>query len=176
LVAEYKRRGYAVLAQDECSTIVGWGNKSGWLPRGEEITVPTTLSGERFYTFGVLGHGLEFHTFYEKANGDNFLEFIGKVHRTFGRCVIFLDNASYHKSKAVRDAVGKFCGDVILEYFLPYTPDLNPVETQWREQKRHTAGRQYQGVKDMQRSIDTMYETGEIKTVKTYDYLTAPAT
>ena len=154
---------------------MGWGNKSGWLPRGEEITVPTTLSSKRFYTFGVLSSDQEFHTFYDSANGDNFLEFIKEVHKKFGKCVIFLDNASYHRSKTVREGVEKLGGDVILEYFLPYTPDLNPIETQWREQKRHTSGRQYQGAEDMQRSIDTMYETGEIKTVKTYDYLNVSA-
>ena len=137
MVAEYKHSGY----KDEYSTIVGWENKTGWFPRGEAITVPTILSGERFYTFGVLAPDREFHAFYEKANGDNFLDFIGKVYQTFGKCAIFLDNARHHKSKTVRDAVKEFCGDVILEYLLPYTPDLNPVETQWREQKRHTAGR-----------------------------------
>ena len=69
------------------------------------------------------------------------MDFVGKVYQAFGKCAIFLDNARHHKSKTVRDAVKEFCGDVILEYLLSYTPDLNPVETQWREQKQHTAGR-----------------------------------
>ena len=95
------------------------------------------------------------------------------MYKRFDKCVIFLDNASYHKSKTVR-GVEELGGDIILEYFLPYTPDLNPIETQW-EQKRHTSGRQYQDAEDMKRSIDTMYETGEIKTVKMYDYLNVSA-
>ena len=47
--------------------------------------MPTILSGERFYTFGVLAPDREFHAFYEKANGDNFLDFVGKVYQTFGK-------------------------------------------------------------------------------------------
>ena len=36
-----------------------------------------------------------------------------------------LDNASYHKSKAVREYVESAGGDVELEFLPPYTPQLN---------------------------------------------------
>ena len=36
-----------------------------------------------------------------------------------------LDNASYHKSKAVREYVESIGGDVELEFLPPYTPQLN---------------------------------------------------
>ena len=120
---------------------MGWGSKRGWLSTGVEITIPVTLSSERFYTFGVLSSDRQFHAFYDKANSDNFLDFLREVHKQFGKCVVFLDNASYHKSKAVLEGLEEFGGDIVLEYFPKYTPELNPVEPQWREQKRHTAGR-----------------------------------
>ena len=39
------------------------------------------------------------------------------VHKQFGKCVVFLDNASYHKSKAVLEGLEEFGGDIVLEHF-----------------------------------------------------------
>ena len=53
-------------------------------------------------------------------------------------------------------------GDVILEFFLLYTPELNPIEVQLRTQKRCTTNRIYKDTDEMQESIIRMYATGEI--------------
>ena len=46
---------------------------------------------------------------------------------------MFVDDPVHHKSAMIREA---FEGDVVLEYFPPYTPELNPVEVQWRVIKK----------------------------------------
>ena len=51
-----------------------------------------------------------------------------------------LDNASCHKSKAVMKYVESVGDDVELEFIPPYTPQLNPIETAWRDLKRRPAG------------------------------------
>ena len=119
----------------------------------------------------MLGKNILHHKFYEKANGESFLDFLKSVHKKFGKCVLFLDNANYHKSYDVRDGMADFGDDVVLEFFLPYTPELNPIEVQWRTQKRCTANRIYEDIDEMQESITRMYATGEIKPVKMHDYL-----
>ena len=168
---EYASKGYAILAEDECSTIMGWNDATGWLPKGLPITAPTTLSKQRFYTFGALGCGIVHYTFHDKANSDSFLEFLESAYDKFGKFVMFLDNASYHKSKKIQEGLKKFGNDIILEFFLPYTPELNPVEGQWKTQKQHVANRIYSSIKDMQEAIGRMYASGEIKVVKMHDYL-----
>ena len=85
---------------------------------------------------------------------------------------MYVDNASHRKSKKVQEALKSFGGNVLLKYFLPYTPELNPVETQWRGIKKGTANVLYEGTEEMQKSIRTMLGNGEIKIVKMASYLT----
>ena len=165
LIREYHSRGYTILTEDECSTIVGYSGATGWLLKGVKINVLSSLSSKRFYTIGVLGDGIEFHVFADKANSETFLDFLEKVHAKFGKVLIFLDNA---RSQTIQEGLEKFGEDVIL---LPYAPETNPSEGQWRIQKQHTANRGYESVEEMQESINCMYDTGEIKIAKMHDYL-----
>lgn len=171
LTRKYRSKGYTILTQDECSTIVGYSGATGWLLKGAKINVSSSLSSKRFYTIGVLGEGVEYHTFAEKANSETFVDFIKQVHAKFGKVLIFLDNASYHKSCDVKEGLEEFGKDVILEYLLPYAPETNPSEGQWKIQKQHTSNRGYEDVEEMQESINRMYRTGEIKLAKMHDYL-----
>jgi len=43
---------------------------------------------------------------------------------------IYLDNAGWHKSAAVKEYLDGHGGDVVLRHLPPYTPELNPVEVQ----------------------------------------------
>ena len=61
---------------------------------------------------------------------------------------------------------------MVLEYFLPYTPELNPVEVQWRGIKKGTANVLYGGTEEMQRSIQAMLGNGEVRIIKMVSYLT----
>ncbi len=47
--------------------------------------------------------------------------------------VIILDNASFHKGTAMREAVER-AGHTLL-YLPPYSPDLNPIEKKWAKAK-----------------------------------------
>ena len=122
---------------------------------------------------GVLSSDRQFHAFYDKANSDNsglsagYTNSLASVWCSWTTPAITSQRPYW---RAWRSSTATLSWNTF-----QYTPELNPVEPQWREQKRHTAGRPYQSAEDMQKSIDTMYETGEIKTVKTYDYLTVPA-
>ena len=59
---------------------------------------------------------------------------------------MILDNASYHKSKAVREYAESTRGDIELAFLPPYTPQLNPVETVWRDHKRRLVGRLFRSL------------------------------
>ena len=71
-------------------------------------------------------------------NSEVFLDYTAKIHAKFGKVLIFLDNARYCKSCAVKEDLAKFGGGVILEYLLPYAPETDPNEGQWKIQKQHT--------------------------------------
>ena len=74
------------------------------------------------------------------------------------RLFMVLDNASYHKSKAVREYVESARGDAGLEFLPPYTPQLNPVETVWRDLKRRLAGRFFRSLDELKAAIIAILE------------------
>ena len=49
------------------------------------------------------------------------------------QCVLIMDNASFHKSDDMKNAVLK-AGHLLL-YLPPYSPDLNPIEHKWAQAK-----------------------------------------
>lgn len=56
--------------------------------------------------------------------------------------------------------------------FLPaYTPQLNPIEMQWREPKRLPAGQCFESLEDLKDAIETIVAK-EMKSVKLMSYLT----
>ena len=81
-----------------------------------------------------------------------------EIRRNRPRLFMILDNASYHKSKAVRAHVESAGGYVELEFLPPYTPQLNPVETVWRDLKRRLAGRFFRSLDELKAAITAILE------------------
>ena len=88
----YAKKGYTVLALDESSHIIGWNIKTGWYPRGRPVTVDVSLSRKRFYSFGALADGEFYCMFYDRANSDIFKDFLERLHKKFGKILLFTDN------------------------------------------------------------------------------------
>ena len=110
--------------------------------------------------------------FYDKANSESYCDFLRQLHKKFGKVLLFLDNASCHKSGMVRKCLKEMGGDIQIRYFPPYTPELNPVEGQWRIVKKATANTRYENTDDMADSIHRMIMSGEIAKAKMSHYLT----
>ena len=69
-----------------------------------------------------------------------------------------LDNVSYHKSKAIQKYVKSAGDDIAFEFLPPYTPQLNPIETAWRDLKRRLAGRYFKSTDELKHAITTIVE------------------
>ncbi len=69
--------------------------------------------------FGVLAAGIFYFMFYDKTNTGSLCDFLERVHERFGKALIFVDNASYHKSAGVKKTLEKYDGEILLEYTLP---------------------------------------------------------
>ena len=121
--------------------------------------------------FGALGDGEFFFRFYDEQNGGAFLAFLRQLHRRFGPVLVFVDNASWHKSAAVRKGLGEFNGEVKLAYYLPHTPELNSEEPQWNVMRNAIGNRVYGDTREMVKSIRKMIRKKVIFPVKLSDYL-----
>jgi len=101
---------------------------------------------------------------------DVFIGLLSRVQKRFGRVLMFADNAARHKSAKVRQYI-RGCDGLRIEYFLPYTQELNTIETQWRVMKNAAGSRVYGDVRAMEDSIRTMIRQKVIVPVKLGDFL-----
>ena len=75
-------------------------------------------------------------TFKFSCNTEFFVEWVKQVlvpELKRGQCVV-MDNASFHKSVQVKEAIE--AAGCRLIYLPPYSPDLNPIEKFWANMKR----------------------------------------
>ncbi len=69
-----------------------------------------------------------------------------EVAREGARGVVFLDNAPFHRSRAFREAAGRWRERGLEVAYLPrYSPHLNPVEGVWRRVKGFLMPRRHYG-------------------------------
>jgi len=161
-----------VAALDEASHIIGWNTQSSWYLKGRPAAAPVTLSRKRFHSLGALVDGSFECRFYDRANGDSFIDLLGHLRHKYGKLIVILDNAAYHKSGKVARFIGSCNGDIIPVYLPPYTPELNPIEVQWKMVRKVTANRLYDTTKAMKDSIWAMMGSGELGVAKMSGYLT----
>ena len=150
--------GMAVFAEDEAAVQRSQNPAYGWRPTGGREQVRTSFSRESVRIFGAMSQDELQIKIVESTNSETFREFLEEIRRDRPRLFMVLDNASYHKSKAVREYVESTGGDVELEFLPPYTPQLNPVETVWRDLKKRLAGRFFRSLDELKAAITAILE------------------
>ena len=83
-----------------------------------------------------------------------------------GKVAFVTDNAASRKLDLIKKYLKLTGGDVVLIYLPPYTPQLNPIEIQWRMIKARLAARYYQTEDEMEDSIIRLVESGEVQPVR----------
>ena len=70
---------------------------------------------------------------YEIINNETVVRFFSKLRESYPlahKLDIILDGAGYHRSDLVKDAA--FVLNIELHFLPPYSPNLNPIERQWK--------------------------------------------
>ncbi len=73
------------------------------------------------------------------------------------KILLIVDNARYHRAKELKDFFSKIKDKLELFFLPPYSPDLNLIETEWRETRRNATHNRY-------------FETDELKRQALFDY------
>ena len=71
---------------------------------------------------------------YKSRLGKGFVEFLKAACERFGKILMITDGAPQHRSKFVREEIGRLDG-VELQFLPPGCPDLNAIEEMWRQMK-----------------------------------------
>ena len=170
-IADAAAAGFSVFWVDESHFSTKTIRGMTWLTRGLSILHRIKPYGKRYTCFAALGiGGLLHHRCYDQGNTEHMTEFVTSIYEAYGKIVLIMDNASYHKSKELMENLKKFGGAVRMIYLPPYSPDLNPVKMVWKELKKYIANGIYKRTEDMAGAMDEMIRTGTVMLPHTPEY------
>jgi len=117
-----------------------------WAPKGKQPRVLSPSCRDKVGFFGALdlktGRLLtrEAPTF----SADTFGDFICYLlHSTQRKIYLVLDNARWHKARALRELFYANRNRIVRVFLPPYSPELNPVERVWRITRRQVTHNRY---------------------------------
>ena len=138
-----------------------------WARKGSKPRRKVTGSKARTCVYGTITQdGRQLFRQYPVCDSDHFLPYLKALQRTFGKLILFLDRATWHK-KAKRVAAYLERQRAVLRviWFPPGWPELNPVEECWRQGKNDDAlgGTLHPTFRALQRAIAAYYRTKRFK-------------
>lgn len=114
----------------------------GWQFADESVGIPSA-HGKHLNCWGLLSRDnkLIFKTTQENINSKFVFEQLDMLSFQIRKpTVVVLDNASFHKSKVIKNAMKVWQSrDLYIVYLPPYSPNLNLIERLWKEPQRRTA-------------------------------------
>lgn len=138
------RRLLAGLPQDEVAVFqdevdVHLNPKIGsmWMRRGEQAVVETPGTNRKCHVAGSLVWGsgtLLVSAPHGRRNAALFvahLEDLRRRLRSWKKIHVICDNASFHKSRPVREYLARWGHRIALHYLPKYAPETNPIERVW---------------------------------------------
>ncbi|MFM2065133.1 MAG: hypothetical protein RLZZ584_42 [Pseudomonadota bacterium] len=113
-------------------------NRSAWAHKGQRHLIEAKR-GKRLNVLGAMISTGELFSakFWQTTTGDAFAGFLGLLQDHVGKpLTVILDNASIHKSKAIKPILKLLEARGLTLYFLPpYSPELNRIERLWHKMK-----------------------------------------
>ena len=123
---------------DETGFALAQPNRSAWTPIGKCHKIDANR-GKRLNVIGaMLSTGDLFSVaLWQTTNSLIFTGFLGLLMNYVGKpLTVILDNASFHKAKAVQPMLKVLAQKGLTLYFLPpYSPELNRIEKYWHKLK-----------------------------------------
>ncbi len=104
------------------------------------------------------------------CNAEEFIKFPKEVNEICHKMTVILNNASYHKAKAVRKFGDGTGGDIELIFLPAYPPQLNSIEIQWRVLKRLPHGGHFASIGELEAAITSLVDKRQMRPVKIMKY------
>ena len=146
LIEERMRAGYTACVQDEAICVAD--------ARLRKDVYTYTGSYSKTIVFGLITlDGEGFFQRYGSFTGKEFVEFLKAACERFGKILMITDGAPQHRSKFVREEIGRLDG-VELQFLPPGCLDLNAIEEAWRPMKHAVLDAPYVRFSSMCSDID----------------------
>lgn len=120
--------------------------------------VPAAGTNRRLCIYGALNYrtGQSHYLVHPKKNSQQFCEFLRQLLEANSerRLVLVIDNASYHRTKAIRQLLDDHGDHVFVIWLPPYSPELNLIEGLWGYLKRSALNNYFYGeIESMEAAI-----------------------
>ncbi len=156
------RDGFTIVYGDEMACQPGDTTRRSWHLAEDRLETINGFAKVLTRVFGALGKdSLRVRTA-EATNSGTFIEFLEELRHEHTKLLFIADNTSYHKSREVDRYLESTDGAVRLLFLPKYTPQLNPIEIQWRMIKARLAGRYFESADELNAAIRTLVESGEV--------------
>lgn len=144
------------------------GRTWGEVNKTPVVTVNQERGGYNILSAITAAGELAFDIEEKSINGKRYIEFLEKL--LVGRTrplIVIVDNATFHRSKEVREFVRGHRHQIRIFFFPPYAPKLNPDEQVWNEIKHRNLEKEpIKNKSDLNRRIDGLIRSLKEKTDK----------
>ena len=154
-ISRAKRRGFAVVVQDESIFLrTGTNGRKLWSRVGEPVAVIRHGRRDRTVVYSALAEdGTRLMRQYERFDGPTFVRYLKEARRKWGKVLLIMDNAGQHKTKAVRKYLEEH-DEVEILYLPTATPRLSAVESVWKDAKyRLVTSEHYETLEDLTHAV-----------------------
>lgn len=154
--------GREIVAIDEVSFQLATNYKRIWFLKGQKPKGAFFWSNKKLITFGALTSSHKF--FYDFFDSQNSLTFRCFLKRLFDwldpnkKYVFILDNAGWHKTQVVKKLFDEQKDWIKVEFIPPYSPELNPIETNWKVTRNAvTKSQHFKTIDSMQEALENFW-------------------
>ena len=156
--------GYILVAFDEVGFQLTTNYKQIWFPTGEKPKGAFFWSSKKLIAFGALTSEHQFyHEFQPAHNTFTFCCFLHSFIQSLDpqkKYLFLLDNVGYHKTQSVKRILMEHSDFIAVEYLPTYSPELNPIETNWKVTKNTVTKSQYfPNLDAMQNAIEDFWKS-----------------
>jgi transposase len=138
-----------LLYLDECEVHLHPALTKVWTLRGVRAVVPAAGTNRRLCVYGALNYrtGQSHYMVHPKKNAQQFAEFLRQLLEAHSerRVVLVIDNASYHRTKAILGLLREHADHVFVIWLPRYSPELNLIEGLWGYLKKSALNNYFYG-------------------------------
>ena len=135
--------------------------RQSWARRGRGFTIFRHPCKRKIKFYGAITIEKEPEFVFQKAewfNAKTFLKFLKHLLTVFDKVCLILDNVRYHWAKMLKPFLEANKHRLWLHFLPPYSPELNPIETVWRETRRNaTHNRYFPNPKVLTKTVQTQF-------------------
>jgi transposase len=129
-----------------------------WTLRGVRPIVPAAGVNQRLCVYGAMNWrtGQTHYLVHPKKNAQQFHDFLRQLleFHSERKLVLVIDNASYHRTRAVLTLLEDHADHVLVVWLPRYSPELNLIEGLWGYLKRSSLNNYFFGsVESLERAI-----------------------